>query len=978
MLAWSRAALRTQRSHARPLALHRPLSTSLLLNLPPRPSAPPLAASSRLARRTDAQHDSSPLARDSYHLASEVRRLTVLAKGDVSAALNLVRAAPADAATVVVWNVLLNSILVTSTTSPSTPGPTHAQAVRKAYDVWMEMKRRGITPSARGYGTVLTGVAKRAKLALDDASRGRKKAEGWNAELRAKVDIIHKQWLVHCERVLAKGDGAAGDDTGLGGLDGVEFEAAERDGDDGRADTPVDLSAVPTNQYLSFLASSLSLSTLPSIDKAAPVAASAPAAGPPILKHLLQTFYSLPDADDPSQGTLSRLAKTGVSYSIMLSALRAGLQASCASSTGPSSPSPSPDAAAPDAGWPTPTELLETALASWDHLLEHPPAPEAPLASSAAPLSPVIPTSLLALFLIPSSAVLPAALFTRALDVARQAFGFVPPADLASLESAHGEAGSAGEGPSAELAAPLCSPLDAPGLGVALRVVAASGRKDWVKSWWEQVRDYPARFGLEGEGAAEEVRGREEGEVVLRACGAAGDVDGIEGAFELPLALPVLMPKLTSKRALLARADVLGYLLSPSLRLSPLHRPDLSTFTLAMTSLARIGTPAAVDASLRTWSLLLGTLDPSPSPAIKPFYAPAADCLVRCALSTRDRGQVWRAIKAVALLDPDSAPPAPSPFGPSAFPPAASEPRAAKAGTLALANSLALALSRVVAAPHGAQDSLAPASVPPSRRAELEQWSERVSAWAGEAALRDAETAGGEERREGEGEMEWRRRMVALKRARAGSAGRTGASSSRAASSAKVPRADGQPQHTERRKKWWSERQEEWAQVRAEREKTGDGRRTPRDLPRHGAGREERAPRWEGGRREDRRARFEGDRGGSREERPGRSTYGSGRREERSSRSFERRDVRSRPDRREERPRYEQRDDRPRPSPRRRDDGDDSVSPRPRFDRSERSGRSYERREDRPRRFEGREERSGRPTREGSSRPGGGQRGWDD
>ncbi|GAA5911165.1 hypothetical protein JCM8208_005744 [Rhodotorula glutinis] len=954
MLAWSRAALRTQRCHARPLAPHRPLSTSLHLSLPPRPPAPPLAASSRLARRADAQHDDSPLVRDSYHLASEVRRLTLQGKGDVSAALNLVRAAPANAATVVVWNVLLNSILVTSSTSTAAAGPTHAQAVRKAYDVWMEMKRRGITPSARGYGTVLTGVAKRAKLALDDASRGRKKAEGWNAELRAKVDIIHKQWLVHCERVLAKGDDGAGDVTGLVGLDGAEVEAAERDGDDGRADTPVDLSAVPTNQYLSFLASSLSLSTLPSLDKAAPVAASAPAVGPSILKHLLQTFHSLPDADDTSQGTLSRLAKTGVSYSIMLSALRTGLQASCAPSTAPSAPTPSSPAAAaaPDAGWPTPTELLETALTSWTHLLEHPPAPEAPLASSAAPLSPVIPTSHLALFLIPSSAVLPAALFTRAIDVARQAFGFVPPAELASLESAHGEGEAARVGSSAELAAPLCSPLDAPGLGVALRVVAASGRKDWVKGWWEQARDYPARFGLEEEGAAEEVRGREESEVVLRACGAAGDVEGIE--------------------------DVLGYLLSPSLRLSPLHRPDLSTFTLAMTSLARIGTPAAVDASLRTWSLLLSTLDPSPSPAIKPFYAPAADCLVRCALSTRDRGQVWRAIKAVALLDPESPPSSPSPFGPSAFPPAASEPRASKAGTLALANSLALALSRVVAAPHGAQDSLAPGSVPPSRRAEFEQWSERVSTWAGEAALRDAETVGGEERREGEGEMEWRRRMVALKRARAAATatGRKGASS---APWLKVPRADGQPQHTERRKKWWSERQEEWAQVRAEREKTGDGRRTPRDLPRHGAGREERAPRWEGGRREERRARFEGDQGRSREERPGRSTYGSGRREDRPSRPFERNDDRSRPDRRGDRPRFEQRDDRPRFPPRR--DGGDSAPARPHIDRSERPGRvergSERRREDRPRRFERRDGRSGRPAGEGS-RSGGGQRGWDD
>lgn len=527
MLAWTRAAaLRSSRCcHARLYpspATGRVFSTSLHLSLPPR--APLLDTKPRRTRLVE--QDDPALTRDSYHLASEVRRLAAQGKGDVSAALHLVRSAPADAATVVVWNVLLNSILVTSATGASAPGPTHAQAVRKAYDVWMEMKRRGITPSARGYGTVLTGVAKRAKLALEDATRGRKKAEGWNAELRAKVDIIHKQWLVHCDRVLAKGDDGLGDITGLSGLDGAEVETANRDAEDGRADTPVDLSAVPTNQYLSFLASSLSLSALPALETSlspsttATVAAAAPpAAGPSILKHLLQTFHSLPTADDPSQGTLSRLSKTGVSYSVLFGALRTALQASSARPTDPAAPAP---ASAAESVWPTAPELLETALSAWDELVAHPPAPDTPTTSPAAPpLNPVVPTQLLALFLIPSSAVLPAAYLTRAVDVAQAAFGFVPPAELAELEGG-------------DLAPPLCAPLDAPGLGVALRVVAASGRKDWVKGWWEQVRDYPQRFGLGGEGAQEEVRAREEGEVVIRACGAARDVEGIEGASRCP------------------------------------------------------------------------------------------------------------------------------------------------------------------------------------------------------------------------------------------------------------------------------------------------------------------------------------------------------------------------------------------------------------------------------------------------------------
>lgn len=61
----------------------------------------------------------------------------------------------------------------------------------------------------------------------------------------------------------------------------------------------------------------------------------------------------------------------------------------------------------------------------------------------------------------------------------------------------------------------------------------------WTRAWWDQVRDYPERFGLERGGLGE---GKEEGEVgqvrlmdreaaqeVMKAAGRAGDVESIEG-----------------------------------------------------------------------------------------------------------------------------------------------------------------------------------------------------------------------------------------------------------------------------------------------------------------------------------------------------------------------------------------------------------------------------------------------------------------
>ncbi|GAA6001822.1 uncharacterized protein JCM10292_005926 [Rhodotorula paludigena] len=873
MLALSRALVRAAPRPTRVSvspSLVRTLASSARVQLP-RP--PPPAPAKQRTRTADESPD--PLDRDSYHLASLVRKAARAGKGDFSSALALVRNAGPEAATVVVWNGLINIILIDT---PAFPGLSHAAAVLKASEVWMEMKRRGITPSARGYGTFLTGVAKRAKLAAEGATKGRA-AVGWNAELRAKVDTVHKQWLVHCERVLTSGEAAGSSDDV--GLEGVEIEGLEQDRGDGRDDAPTDLLAVTTNQYLAFLSSCLALATASSSASAAPT-------GPVILRQILSTFQNLPDADDPSE-SLARLAKTGMTYSLLFSSLRTALRASVAQS--------SAVAAIPaESAFPSPPVLLDTALSAWSHYLAHVPHADTPSPSSATSsppthVDPHVPTLLLSLFLIPPASSLSATYLPAALTLAQSAFGFVPPAEIASLEPPHPPS----------LQDPLCapSPLDGAAFGTALRVAAASGKKEWCKSWWEMVRDYPARFGLAGLAESEAVRAREETEVVLRACGVSGDVEGIE--------------------------QLLEYLLSVRL---PSHTPTYQTYALALASLHRIGTADALSASLRVYALLLSNLG-TDSGRARAHFADAAASVLRCAVSTRDRTGVWRALKAVSGLSTPS-PAAPSslsvvepadkehdrPFGPSCFPPSFSPATPPKEGQAALAAALQLALSRVV---HSSStgSKLDPLALGDETVKLLRDWEGRIGVWR-DAAVREASGGGkkgeaGVERKEGESEMEWRRRVVALKRAYNPSSSsapphdrkpslqsprRDGRPSTRDGDRPPRPaREDGQPMHTERRRQWWAARQAEWAQEAEERERTGarndrrerDGssfrpQRQEGDRTRHREDGEGRPPRRFREEREERgrRPSFREDRG----ERPSRFSERSGRsRNERDGRS---------------------------------------------------------------------------------------------
>lgn len=474
-------------------------------------------------------------------------------------ALSLIRSAPTSAATVVVWNVLLNAVLVPGSEGSRGRQPgggqQHAAAVRRAYEIWMEMKRRGVIPTCRSYGTFLTGVAKRAKRAASEvehrsSSPGHhhRALEGWNAELRAKVETVHKQWRMHCERVLERAERQGG-------------PSSEQGQDDGRHDSIESLSPLPTNQYLSFLSASLTLSL------ATATTSTSTGAAPMILDHLVRTFEAIPDPDvDP------RLGRTTVSYQVVLSALKTVLQQKY-TAAGAVSPEPAQTADTVDDGFevvslgrpsqvgsetafPTAHQILDRALAMWDHLVLHPPSPELPSPGSSssfsvavtpatsAPLPPILPTALLSLYLsTPSSAtsILPPGTHARFLAIPQLAFGFVPPFRAADLEPPHPDG----------LVVPLCSPgatLDRAAFGAALRTarraaVAAGAESStrWTRAWWDQVRDYPERFGLErgglgeGDGGLEggvgQVRlmDREAAQEVMKAAGRAGDVESIEG-----------------------------------------------------------------------------------------------------------------------------------------------------------------------------------------------------------------------------------------------------------------------------------------------------------------------------------------------------------------------------------------------------------------------------------------------------------------
>ncbi|BGP29729.1 hypothetical protein JCM10296v2_001468 [Rhodotorula toruloides] len=797
--------------------------------------------------------------RDPHQLATTVKRLFLSpAAGGAAAgptvglgeALNLIRS-HSDKANVVVWNgflhLILNPVLADAKKSKyaQVSGSLgHAFAVKKAYEVWMEMKRRGITPNVRSYQTFLTGSAKRAKFvaeAVKDMGDNRDRAntlarvmDGWNAELRAKVETVHKQWLAHCERVGIKAAEQA--ETGRFGIgeDEIEYEDVEeqyRRGSgrkargnkdrerEGRFETPGDLSPVPTTQYLGFLAHNLAVVTAPGST------GSRSAGGPAILSALLRTFESMPDADDKDR-EMARLAKTGVTYGVVFGALKdavhaivpAGKRAMAdtedaesiaAARRASEDASDELDFGESESSYPSLAALLKTATTYWDNLVAHRPLATAPLSTTRIPspgsseynLDPIVATRFLSIFTVPPASLVPFPLVARALEVAQSAFGFVPPNNLADLEYPHPPT----------LKKPLATPLDSQGFSVSLAVARRAGKESWVKAWWEVVAHYPQRFGIKHRPDVDLfLRRREQAEIVMRACASQRDAYGIE--------------------------EMMEHLTEHSLHNT--HKPLVSTYEAALSSLHRIGSIESTNTALRLWWDMVRTDPPlvtgqkprrrgeddEPGHAVHLSYARSAESVIRAALATRDKSLVWRAIKAVAF---PCAPGDPEAFeegdgkgvsfdalSPKNFPPSVTDGEGKRAefrkNFVSLASAYVAALGRLV--PSGTSErkgERGDAVLPPKMVPELKDWHDKLKVWMRQTSAE----AGLQVRGDVVGDMAERRAVRAERERERAAAPQPRREERNEEEDEDDEEGDEKLRRKARREKWWSERQEKAAEL---------------------------------------------------------------------------------------------------------------------------------------------------------------------
>ena len=154
------------------------------------------------APRRDTQHrqNGQPFT-DSYHLSDRVKLLAT--RKEFDSAIDLVKTS--SASNVVVWNLLIHEVLM-------------QRDFKRAYELWMDMKRRGMTPTTRSYSTFFAGYGKIKEL--EGGALGR-------------VQTIYAQWLMYSERVLAS----------AGGRRSILEDAED----------PESISCIPTNAYLTLL-----------------------------------------------------------------------------------------------------------------------------------------------------------------------------------------------------------------------------------------------------------------------------------------------------------------------------------------------------------------------------------------------------------------------------------------------------------------------------------------------------------------------------------------------------------------------------------------------------------------------------------------------------------------------------------------------------------------------------------------------------
>lgn len=141
---------------------------------------------------------------DSYQLSDRVKKLA--GRGELDAAVELVKGSSAGAGdNVIVWNGLIHATLL-------------ERKFKRAYELWMDMKRRGMTPTTRSYSTFFGGYAKMKEI--DSAAL-------------ARVKTIYAQWVLYSEKMA--------------------YKAANKRSIMERGEAPEEISCIPTNAYLTFL-----------------------------------------------------------------------------------------------------------------------------------------------------------------------------------------------------------------------------------------------------------------------------------------------------------------------------------------------------------------------------------------------------------------------------------------------------------------------------------------------------------------------------------------------------------------------------------------------------------------------------------------------------------------------------------------------------------------------------------------------------
>ncbi|GAA6019724.1 hypothetical protein JCM11491_005230 [Sporobolomyces phaffii] len=402
-----------------PLALAKPPKKPINKLLFPRPT-------SRRLKATDDRSGAADGPLDSYQLTTQLSRLT--SQSRYADALALVRSAPSRAATIVVWNVLLNSILQNNTSNGT-------GQIKRAYEVWMDMKKRGVKPSSRSFGTFLGGAAKVArKLESRGIAKGTESspsvADTIGNDVKSKVETVYKQWTVYQAALEDKGR---------------PEQVKEHE------ETLDDLTVHPTNQYLSFLASTLSLSQDPAVSTA-------------LLSKVLTTFESIPPPSSPNP-----ITRNAVTYALTLNAIRTALQVANSSNPPPAS-----------SAFPTTQVLLESALAIFTPLLD--PSTRLP---DSDPLTPQLATSFLSLFLVPPPSTISLSLQSSVLELLPLMHGLVPPAALASLAPPV----------ASSVPTPISTPaLDSGALKCVLGLLLSWDKLESVQGVWQQVNEYPERY----------------------------------------------------------------------------------------------------------------------------------------------------------------------------------------------------------------------------------------------------------------------------------------------------------------------------------------------------------------------------------------------------------------------------------------------------------------------------------------------------